>query len=626
MDLLFAYKRLPKTIALTFGVCLTPFLISQEINDDPWFEQQANRDATESVAADDTSRTQKINASPEKVYRSLIKELEKVPSYALTKRIELLKRAANSTAHDSNDTAKELEILEGALSEILTDIETAVNIPSLEEAVKHLSPHQKYFQADIQLSKQLLDSHLSARLEKALTEASNSGNLEPIASLQATIQSSGLSHIFGNRLKSTLEQSQSDLILRRWSSAQAQQPTSPSEVFLVRKVLGQEDARLPLSINILNHTDPRFQSSLQKSIARQLGNTIAPRFDSSADLSVTIDVHQFNLDQQIEEASIESVIPGTLEEQENPEFAKILATYKKQAERFELAYQRYERDHDDWIRNYKSDDGKLEKGIEDAEKGLEEANKYAQQNNNPFTGFTPEAQDRMDSAMLELQQARNMASSAQVQNRPEPIPPSPVHLDTLKKVYATPSVLVTESDSTEYTYTQQNILSTFQSEASLTLDSSNSPLPKKQFVELERDRKWIRNLGVDSRDPRPQQDDYSEEAIDSTRDLFYLEFASACASKLETLLESAGQAQLETGLTLRDRQALLLGLSLKASSQNLTLPEQERSRLFALADDPSISSLELENRLLESLLKVTFASSAEDLNKALEIIRQPTSS
>lgn len=609
------------------GLLLFPALPiqAQDADDDTWFDQQLNSSGTSSEAsgeASDGDAKFRKKTSPTAVFNALIKEYERTPEANLTKRIELLARATKTLPDQSSKAAATLESLQQQKREIITELERAATLSPIEQAIASLAPYRHNFSLDIALNQALLESAFATRIEDLASEAASRDDYESLQSMKDAIQSAGLSNLVLSRIGSLSTDSQNSAILRKWSAALEGQAPLKGERFLIQRALQADEARLGISIQIESKSNKQLAEPMKTSIARQMGDRFTPSSPDLADLLIAIDLSDITISEKVTETMKSSIVPGAIDERENPEFVALVAKYEKAAKLYESAMEAYELQFENWINNRQEGGAVDFQHMKAQAQSKMESIRVAANTAEPGSGSPGAAWAEHAAAQAELRAAEGLEQLSAPQNLPEPVKPAPLHLDILERIYATPSTIVVSKEETPYDYTSQKIDATFNCKGSLAIaDASVSPTAKGQFVALSRKRTYTRNLDVNPRDPVVDPGDYSPEAIDSTKDLFLLEFASECAKKIDVLFAEASERYLSIGLESKDPQAVVLALSLKANDERFKLPEDEIRMLTELARNDAVSPNQLRRECLASVARTALASSPDKQSQAITLLR-----
>ncbi len=613
-------------VAYLCAACLvspTQVIQAQEA-DDVWFDQQLNSENSPNASPgkeDEGGTKFHKKASAPAVFNALIKEYERTPEGNLTKRIELLARATQTRPDHSDEAAATLQSLQLQKKEVITQLESAATLSPIEQAIASLAPYRHNFSLDIALSQALLESAFAARIETLANEAASRDDYAAIQSLKNAIQSAGLSNLVQSRIDPLAKDSQNSAIIRKWSAALNGKAPLKGERFLIQRALQQDDAKLGVAIRIKSESDTKLNSPLETTIARHIGDRFAPSSPDHADLLVAIDISDITISEKTTESTKASVVPGAIDEQENPEFVALVTKYEKAAKLYESAMESYALQFENWINNRQEGTAEFQPLKAQAANKLASA-RVMGETSKPGDEGPSEALTMHFEGQAEMAAVASLERMTAPQNLPEPIKPIPVHLDILQEVYATPSTIVVSKEETPYDYTSQKIVSTFNCKGSLTIaDTRAAEISDGEPVTLTRERTYTRNLDVNPRDPVVDAGDYSPEALDSAKDLFLLEFASECAKKFDGLLTDASESYLDLGLTNRNAQAVVLALSLKASNDGFKLPEDEIRKLTELTRDDYVSPQQLRNECLASVARVALASSPEKQNQAIALLK-----
>ncbi len=619
-----ALRSLLQAAYLCTGFLISPALLIQaQEADDSWFDQQLDSQSStveKTGEESDSGAKPHRNASPSAVFNALIKEYERTPEGNLTKRIELLARATQTRPDHSDKAAAKLESLQQQKSNILIQLQRAATLSPIEEAIASLAPYSRSFSLDIALSQTLIESAFATRIENLTSEAASRDDYAAIQSLKDAIQSAGLSNLVRSRIDPLAKDSQNSAIIRKWNAAFDRQAPLKGERFLVERSLQQEDAKLGISIQIESQDEDRLTEALTTGIARHIDGPFEPASADQTDLLITVEIGNVIVNEDIAETTKSSVIPGAIDEQPNPEFVELVTKYEKAAKLYEKAMESYEFQFENWINNRQEGDSEFQQMKMQAQSKMENI-RISTSSAAPGSGDPGTSLAEFSAAQAELRAAESLERLSAPLNLPEPIKPTPVHLDILQEVYATPSTIVVSKEETPYDYTSQEIVASFNCKGSLTITNAKATeIADGEPVTLSRKRTYTRNLNVNPRDPVVDAGDYSPQAIDSTKDLFFLEFASECAKKFGDILDEASDRYLDLGLTNRDPQAVVLALSLKASDDGFTLPEDEILKLTKLARDDQVSPQQLRNECLASVARVTLASSPEKQTQVIDLL------
>lgn len=607
--------RIRCTPRATLTFCSTLFLLSfgnllfaqDETKSDPWFKKDHRKEALEeSVDRDSDAPAVTLNRiNKTTLAKRIHKQLNAVPEADLNQRIGLLEQIVDTGRSKDGDveTLGELRKLkDSALQAIQTASQPDIEIA---QSIDVLAPYSNYYRGDSELLVALLKSPFSDRLYDHASGLARRSQTTELANITSKLGAAGLSPILGRGFKSTVGQAATAMIARRWAELSYDKKPLPGEGYLIGQLLGQNIQKLSLAIELPPTADPRLSENITRGIESSWGSafrlTSSNQREADSEFALKIDVYEIEASSSQKESKIESLIPGAVVEEANPDFIDLVERYEKAAKSYEMAKSTYESMYQDYIE--KLDDTEYR----DAQQNLGRAKDVLSSTPLPPPG-APTAGSAFAAAQSQYKLAEAMANSVEQPYAVEPTPPHPYHLKILDELYLVPSTIVIGAEETPYEYTEKTLNYQFATEAPITLTSPVfEEVQTSSTVSHNQSREWTKTEGVHPRDPLASTGTYSESEYNSALDLFGLEFATNCSKELTRLLETAVD-QLSEKVDMSSLPHSLMMLSLQtATGRNppIEITEEELAELASLAKDPTVGLVEFRSACLSILLSKT---------------------
>ncbi|EDY82203.1 hypothetical protein VDG1235_1823 [Verrucomicrobiia bacterium DG1235] len=605
-------STLAKTVLCAAAPLFLPTLLlaQEEKTPDPWFTEDRKAPEIEEAQTPDQDAPTAIlrKTKPATIAKRLRKSLDLIPEGNLSKRIDLLEEIV-STAKSSPEDLSLLARLKTTKQDAINAIDSAsATSHSILDSIENIGAYSNYFNSDPSLLVYLLESDFSQRLSAHVSSLSRRGKGAELAILQSEINNSGLKNIFGYRIKTSVIDATSGMIARRWDELSLNATTLPGEAYLLGRLLEQNDKKLALAIELPPNADPKLTSNIGRSIESAWGKAFK-LVDQQArakqpEFILKIDANRIQSTHTSSEKTVESVIPGAIVEEPNPDFLDLVARYEKAASIYENAVKSYEARYQQYL------DSMDDTEYRNAQASLKQAESNLKATPPP-TG--PGSSPEYDAARAQFQTAQALAFSISAPSAIQPSEPVPYHLDILEELYLVPSTLISSEDKTPYEYVEKSLSYIFESRAPITLESpASEKVAAESLVTFTQNRAWTKTLGANPRDPTADEGTYSESAYNSALDIFGLEFSSHCARELGSLFEKA-KTSLQTQQN--DLPQTLLYLALKAAtsgSDQLAINEAELKSLAELAQKPNLSSSQFRARCIALILAKTEFSNLAD--------------
>ncbi|MDQ8186347.1 hypothetical protein [Pelagicoccus sp. SDUM812002] len=611
-------NRVLAALAIALPFVFPHFSIAQDTEPDPWFTEEREAPEAGEENSDDEETVTLRKTRPAVIVKKLRKELDEVPDIHINRRISLLEEIVTTSKSSPEDqlTLAELRAtLEGSLEAI-----TAASSDSMpiEAGIDRLAPYAKYYRADSSLVTRLLNSDFTSRLKERVSSLGRLNMVSELSLIQTKINEAGLASIYGSQVKQSVATAAATRVARRWEELTRGQTTLPAETYLIGQLLKQNDLKLGLAIDLPEDADPSLSRSIERSIASRWGDNfrITDKNERGAnpEFVLKIEAGSIQASHTTNEESKQSIIPGAIVEEPNPDFIALVERYEKAAAIYESELDSYDARYQYYIDSLDDTEHRqAQNSLAQAEQKL---------NNTPppqGPGESPE----YEAARSEFQTAKSIADSISAPVAIEPQKPYPHHLKILDELYLIPSTIIVSEEKTPYEYTVQELNYQFESKASLTLESPvDEQIEAKSVVSLNQNRKWTQNLGVDPRDPSTDGGTYSESEYSSALDVFGLEFGSYCNAELGKLLEAAKSSLLEQNESLELSQVLLLLAleNLASPSSAPQLDEEDLSALAKLATETEITATQFRARCLAKLLSKTSFAHLADAEKIAQVL------
>lgn len=550
---------------------------NENSEESPWKNAHKMKKAGQDTADGDVNLTAK---NPKALLRELRKSYESQSEGNLTKRIGILQEMIAVAPKDTADVAAELAKLKSLQSGALKAIADA-SAPGLEleTSLKSISSYATYYGSDPSLLIALLESPFAKRLDSKIRELARSGNVDRLVAIDSALSEPSLSRAFGARYREAIDRAYATVVRDRWmESLQARTPI-PGEQLLIGQMLQLPEAKLRLALSYEGESDQRLQDAIRRSFERRLGKSfelVDPQVDAAgSELALSVSAKPIQQEVLASETIKNSTVPGRVTETENPEFVDLVAKYEKAAKGYQTALDLYEAEHRRWIESMDNSDW------DRAQNDLNSAKIQVQQTNptlpngqtNPEYTAAVETRDTMQA----------VANSISPVSYPEPVKPYPRHLKILDDLYLIPPTLVSSTEETPYTYTERKLVYRFRDVAKLHMARPNGEtLATSYDVELAQERNWIQNVGVEPGDPKVDAGSFSQQELNSSLDIFSLEFASMCAKEVNRLAAQASDRTLAQGIQGKSLDQVFLGLALR---------QTQESRADLSLDSPTLRSL-----------------------------------
>ncbi|MBC2604576.1 hypothetical protein [Pelagicoccus albus] len=496
------------------------------------------------------------NLSDEKIASStankLQHDLKELEAYNLSFRIDVARKILESTP--TPRAKKQLDRLLQQRATILSAIENAAESSRpISTRLNSLAAYSNYFLADEALAQTLAESEFKRDLADTLSELNKNGALEELSNIATTIKASGLTTPFEDLLHTELD--------RAIQGKVGKQTTSEAFEILTARMLGGATPGLGLRIDLQGGSQPLWPV-LKSSLRRTWGSSFQLKFDEDAtpaDIPIEIfsTIELAPLEEQVAETqkTIESKIPGQATATENPKFAKLLELYenadrdyKDDIERFYDTEHRYYLEEIDEIR----DDSKrlvIERAREE--------------NPDLTEGQILNTSEGARQVEYELKKQVNL------RNLSQPQLPEPPHERILEELSKTPPTLHKMGEETPYEYSQRSIEVNFKTTAKLSV---SSPLLQSSEVSrqptTEHNNSWFETIGAHPRDLTAAKGNYSDEARESARKLFLLDFGADCSRQLKAALSELAQKTYATGQQNGQETLIAKALAIQLSQQS----------------------------------------------------------
>ncbi len=590
-------------LAITFTCFFTQATFGQEKTEaDPWFTEE--REAPEAVEEKDKDEDKETvvlrETKPTTIVKKLKKDLNSIPQNNLNQRISLLEEIVSTAKPLEKDQQLLIElkaIRTGALEAIS---QASQETMPLEVGIERLSPYSKYYRGDSTLIIKLLDSDFTNRLKDRVASLGRLNMVAELSLIETKIDDAGLASVYGTQVQQSVSGATATMIARKWEELTQGQTKLPAESYLIGQLLKQEDQKLLLAIDLPQNADPNLSLNVSRSIERRWGDnfqlTSTDQRTRNPEFILKIDLGRIRSTHTTKENSSQSIIPGEIIEEPNPDFLETVKKYEKAAKAYEVEVDSYEARYQYYI------DALDDTEYRQAQDELERADELLS-NTPPPTG--PEASPQYDAALAYQQTAQATANSISMPTAIEPQKPIPFHLDILEDLYLIPSTIIISEEKTPYEYTEQELAYLFETDAPISLKAPLAgELEVKSTISLNQKRKWTKNIGVDPRDPTVDDGTYSENEYFSALDIFGLEFAAHCNQELSNLLEKA-TTQLSTTTSAEELDQILLLLALKSVTSDAAQPElndEELSSLAELAMDKDVTPARFRASCLAKVL------------------------
>lgn len=598
--------------ALTFAASLIAFAVTPALHaqssdaaeDDPWFSKEREVGLPEGEVEKSEALIQK-GPNAWTTYQRVLKALKETNEHDLITRISLVEQAMAAYpkfADKHEPLHKELTAL---LAKIRQDLDQAGRSnQSVEQALDTIAPYRDYFIADTTLLVELLHTKLMASVDEQLRSISRHEDFARIDAIEAKLDAHRLNPILGQRFRSIMTDSLAGRIERRWSKASSGLGSPAGADYLVGRLIEAEDLKLTLKLQTPSNADRTLQSGIKKGLeqgwSRDFRIVTADSTTAKADLILNLVAS--DIETRVEEQSsiLESSIPGKIVEEPNPDFMKLTKKYEKEAKRYEAAMEAYETNYGEYMRQFEDNSGQH---LTDMLGGPVTESSAAPTTVSAPSG--PGAEGFVDprSEPLHESVARNIAevqaNAISMINIPEPRMPEPLHLAILEELYLTPSTIVISSESTAYEYTTKSLEYTFRSSAELAVATpTGTPIQAKESVNLTQQRNWTQNLGVSPKDPAVSEGDFSDQALNSAKSIFSLEFGARCAKSLDSLLNAAVDT-LSRSSSDSDATWLALALDVQRNKRSsFQLSARELRELATLAGNDQLSDQDFQTACL----------------------------
>lgn len=579
---------------------------------DPWFTEERERPEVEEETNDEEEETVILRKTrPSALVKKLKKDLLAVPESNLNRRISLLEEIVATAQPEPEDQELLAELRNLKSQAIQAVIAASEDSMPLEAGIERLAPYSQFYRGDPTLVVRLLNSDFTTRLKDRVSSLGRLNMVSELSHIESKINEAGLASIYGTQVQQSVSGATATMIARKWEEATRGQKILPAESYLIGQLLKQNDQKLGLAIDIPANADPQLTQNISRSLERRWGEdfrlTSVDARGANPEFLLKIDVGSIRSSHTTKEKTNESIIPGAIIEEPNPDFLKLVEKYEKAAKIYEAELDTYDARYQYYIESL--DDSDYRQAQDDLKRAQEILDATP-----PPAG--PEPSPAYEQAQAHLQIAEATANSVSMPMAIEPQKPYPHHLKILEDLYLVPSTLVISEEKTPYEYTSQELVYKFETEAPISLQSPVlEQIQLQSVVTLNQNRKWTQNLGVDPRDPAVDEGSYSESEYASALDIFGLEFATYCNEELAKLLDSAKKTLSATQQSLELKQVLML-LALEhvtSSGKAPELDEQELSSLAELATDRQTTPAQFRARCLAKLLsKTEFAHLADE--------------
>lgn len=575
--------RLPALLLAAFS-CLQ-ISIAESAAADPWLEEQIAKSGEIKEDEDSESSATLRKKSPQTLYAALMRDYNKLAETALSQRIAALQEAVSVAPNHSGEARALLEKLRELKRAAGEATRAAGEASSVKEGFALIEPYLPYYAGDAELRAALNSSEFARRIVLELRELGEAGEYDRLAALKSSLESTGVDRLLGEVSRSAFQDSLSSIIEKKWRAGLEGSAPLPGERFLVERMLMQNDAKLVLQLDLSEGAASPAARQLEESLRRQWGRDfeiVGRAASQKPDLLLSVSLGDAHVSRSESASAVKSSVPGRIAEEPNPDFMAAVDKYKKAAQGYETALKAYEMQYKNYIDDMNSSQSRQ------AQHGLQSAQASFNSVSASANGGTADGRAALAMAADELKIAEAVATATQGYSMPEPVKPYPHHLNHLETIYAIPSTIVIAEDSEPYEYTAKTLDYTIAASAELALKAPTDGAPAASAsVNLDRKRSWTQNLGIDARDPAAGAGTFSEEELDSARNLFNLEFGAACAKKLDELLDSAATQAATAPASGSD--SLLLGLSLRLREAPAALSDAELRALAALAQRPDVS-------------------------------------
>ncbi len=604
--------RLRAALGLAVPYLFSSFALAQEKPEsDPWFTEERKAPEVVEDQSDDEETVILRKTRPAAIVKKLQKDLAAVPENNLNRRISILEEIV-FTAQPSPEVQQLLAELKAKRQDALQAIiaSSSDSMP-LEQGIERLAPYSKYYRGDSSLVVKLLSSDFTKRLKDRVSSLGRLNMLVELSSIESKIDEAGLSSIYGTQVKQSVSGATATMVARKWEELTQGLTILPAESYLIGQLLKQNDLKLGLQIDLPADADPRLTQSISRSIESRWGNdfqlTDKNARATTPEFVLKIDVSGIRSTYTTSEKAKQSIIPGAVVEEPNPDFLALVEkyekaekTYKAELDSYDARYQYYLESLDD------TEHRQAQQNLTQAEERLSATP--------PPNG--PEVSPEYAAAQIEYQTAKILADSITLPMAIEPQKPYPHHLKILEDLYLVPSTLIISEEKTPYEYTSKELVYRFEAKAPITLESpAVEALEVKSAVTINQKRKWTQNVGVDPRDPAVDDGTYSQSEYDSALDIFGLEFSYYCNEELAKLLETAKSKLADKAETAGLHQVLML-LALKNVTSPGNVPRLDEKELNALAEfatSHQVSPTEFRAHCLAKLLsKTEFAHLANE--------------
>lgn len=596
---------LPPTFVAALSLLATSALLPQisaqeEDAKDPWFTTSIKMKST-----GDGEDEQSVNLrtkNPNALAKHLRKVLADIPDANLTKRISTLEEIISLVPQKAQAEQEEAKRLRIEKSKTLESIELAGSGKlTIESSIQQLGPYSHYLRGDTSLLFQLLQTPLIDRIDARVRFLGRENDRESLAELDQLITANGLKPILGSRVNYAASDSITDTFLQQWKSLINEETLLPGEAFLLGQLLGNDELKLRVGLAIVSTADPRLVSNITRSMENDWGKKLefiptTRRIDAAHDLNLTIETEDILASLYETSSNAESIIPGAVTEEPNPDFLDLVEEFEKAAKGYETSLKNYEMQYDHYLTQFEDDDyNRAQQQLGTAQDRLAAT---------PQTDETGNTTQEYEAARAELQIAQSLANSVSPTTIPEPVKPYPAHLEILEELHLVPSTIITSEEKTPYEYTSKKLEYTFNTHAKLKLEA---PIPNIEQssteVSLKQLRDWTRNEGIDPRDPIVDEGSFSQGEYNSALDLFSLEFGSRCSKEFKKLIT-------DTAKTIDDATSpglpqAVLSIALDYASSNKrprTLNREELSKLTEKVNTEHMPLNELRATYLSIIL------------------------
>lgn len=605
-------------LCATSVVILPSFYGQDDSEPDPWFTQEHQRP---NLAEDETS-SKEIDKSPALIKRTNVssavarkskRELENVPANNLKKRIKLLEDIVSSSKPSDDDIRLLKELKDTRSNAIRAIQEASQSHDSIFNAMELLKTYSSYYKGDTSLLVELIESSFSERLLDLAGSLGRRGETEEIARIKSQLQATGLSPVFEERIEKAATVAMRSMIARQIEDISQSDKQLPGEAYLISRMFNQNSGRLRLAINLPQSADPRLASNITRSIENQWGEHIQTTSLNSRstvpELILNVDTLGIHVTNTVNERIIQSIVPGTTTEHVNPEFQKLFKRYEKAFKVYQSELSQFEERYAIYL-DQMNDSEYLE----------------SLQHNPKTEVMDPNAESSAWGSDSTSQQIQGLASYSKSVSKPilnEPQKPFPHHLDILEKLYVIPSTIVSREEEEHYEYTEQALAFVIETEAPVSLQIPQiENLSIQSRVALNQNRRWIKNIGVDPRDPKATAGSYTEDEYESALDIFGLEFGSNCSNVLTQLLQQMS-IQLNSMASKDSIEQSLLAVALQSITSNDAtepLTQSELQQLVDFARKDTTSNLAFRAKCLATLLSKTQFAHLANEERIIEIL------